>query len=110
MSDYTKYRGKCKTFCEKAIGKDPTLTLVRGYYFCPIWNKEDQHWWTVKKDGSIYDPTKDQFPSKGHGIYREFDGTAPCEQCGKILNENEFQYMGNYITCSTKCSMALVGL
>jgi len=30
ISDYEKYRGKCKEFSEALIKKDPTLRLVRG--------------------------------------------------------------------------------
>ena len=33
---YKKFRGKCKEVCEEACEKDPSLTLVRGHYFCPI--------------------------------------------------------------------------
>lgn len=61
--DYLKYRGKCKEFCEAAIAKDSALALVRGHYFDFQWG-EQPHWWTVRTDGTIYDPTKDQFPSR----------------------------------------------
>ena len=33
-SDYMKYRGKCKEICEQEIVKNPSLTLVRGTYWC----------------------------------------------------------------------------
>ena len=73
LTDYQKYRGKCKEFSQEAVLRDPTLRLVRGFYHCPFWG-EQPHWWTVRLDGSIYDPTKDQFPSKGLGNYEEFTG------------------------------------
>lgn len=110
ISNYLKYRGKCKEFCQRAIEKDPSLRLVRGYYYCPVWDVEEQHWWTERPDGSIYDPTKKQFGSQGTGTYREFDGTLPCAECGKIILEKHIVHMGHYQVCSTKCALRLVGL
>lgn len=109
-SDYSKYRGKCKELCAEAIQKDPSLRLVRGYYFCPIWNTEEQHWWTVKPDGTIHDPSAKQFPSKGCGIYTEFDGTVTCEECGKKIKEEDCIMQGPYPVCSTLCACRLVGV
>jgi hypothetical protein len=102
-SDYMKYRGKCKEFCQKAIQEDPTLTLVRGWYFCPIWNTDNQHWWCKRQDGTIYDPTKDQFPSKGHGVYTEFDGYFPCEYCGKEVHEKDAYFVEQHVYCTGAC-------
>jgi len=85
-TDYIKYRGKCLKMCKEAIELNPELRLVRGYYYCPIWNKKEAHWWTVELDGEIYDPTKDQFPSRGMGDYEEFNGIL------NVLNvERKFQ-------------------
>lgn len=109
VSDYIKYRGKCKEFCEKAIEQDSTLKLVRGHYHCPVWG-EQAHWWTVRADGSIFDPTKDQFPSKGIGEYVEFDGRLSCEECGAETTEDTGVIMGNYICCSGRCARRLVGV
>ena len=78
--DYIKYRGKCKEYCEALIAKDPTLKIKRGYYYDPVW-EDQQHWWCVDSKGNIIDPTKDQFPSKGTGIYTECDGTFNCSDC-----------------------------
>lgn len=110
QSNYSKYRGKCKEYCEKAVAENPTLTMVRGYYFDPIWNTEEQHWWTVNPDGEIYDPTVKQFPSNGVGIYTEFDGNITCEECGKIVKEEDGQGIGSFMVCSTSCACRLVGL
>ena len=108
-SDYLKYRGKCKELCEQAIAADPTLTLVRGHYYCPAWG-EQAHWWCVRHDGTIFDPTKDQFPSKGIGEYVPFDGKAHCAQCGKEGAEEDFHYEGRYAFCGDACHMRFVGL
>ena len=109
-SDYAKYRGKCKESSLLAVEKDPTLRLVRGFYFCPIWNWEEEHWWTVRENGRIFDPSAGQFPSKGHGVYREFDGTVECEECGKVVDEGCVIMMWRHPVCSMKCGKKLVGL
>ena len=110
QSDYLKYRGKCKSLSEQWVAEHPEYRLVRGYYFCPIWNNEDAHWWTVAQDGTIYDPSKDQFPSKGMGIYTEFDGTVECAQCGKTIQEEDARFDSRYAFCSGDCNMRFVGL
>jgi hypothetical protein len=104
--DYS-LRGKCKELSEALIVEDPTLTLVRGYYHCPFWGKQE-HWWCKSEDGNIIDPTKDQFPSKGIGEYEEFNGICECETCGKEVPEEKVQFAGRYPCCSYECCMKLV--
>ena len=89
--------------------QNPELTLVRGFYHCPFWGKQ-QHWWTQYPDGTIYDPTKNQFPSKGCGEYELFDGMCECEECGKKVKESEAIFEGRFALCSTECLFKLVGL
>lgn len=101
-SDYMKYRGRCKEMSEELISRRPELILVRGYYLCPSWGKQP-HWWCVDKDGTVIDPTKDQFPSKGFGEYVEFDGFFDCSNCGKRVSEEECNPYGNYVFCSGEC-------
>jgi|GEM_PF-2387843 len=108
-NDYIRYRGKCKEMVDSACESDPTLTPVRGHYICPIWGKQ-QHWWTVRADGAIYDPSCKQFPSKGFGDYVPFNGSYECSECGKIVKESEADIDGRYVFCSTKCHMKFVGL
>ncbi len=108
--DYTKYRGRCREMAEEAVRIDPTLRLVRGHYYCPIWNSEEQHWWTVRPDGSVYDPSRKQFPSAGHGFYEEFDGFIDCEECGKHVKEEEATIDGTHAFCSNECYGRHVGL
>jgi hypothetical protein len=109
-SDYKKYRGKCKEFCEIELAKDPTLTIVRGHYYCPVWNTNEPHWWLVSTEGKIIDPTKLQFGSKGMGKYIPFNGYVNCSECGKELKEEEADIEGNYCFCSTNCHLHFVGL
>lgn len=108
-SDYLKYRGKCKEMAEAAVAADPSLTLVRGHYCCPIWG-EQQHWWCKKPDGAIVDPTKNQFPSRGIGEYFEFNGTISCANCGKEIHEDDADIDGNYAFCSYECHGRFVGV
>lgn len=109
LSDYVKYRGKCKEMSEALVKENPELRLVRGYYFDALWGKQG-HWWCEDKDGNIIDPTKDQFPSKGHGHYQEFDGWFECAQCGAPVHEDKATFEGNYVFCSTRCFGRFVGV
>jgi hypothetical protein len=111
LSDYLKYRGKCKEYVEKAVKEDPTLLAVRGFYYDAAWGRQ-AHWWCLKQDGTIFDPTAKQFPSKGYGVYEEFDGFIECEECGKTVHESKAIIVGNgnYAVCSYECNLKLVGL
>jgi len=108
-SDYAKYRGKCKKYSEALIRERPDLNLrlVRGYYYDYVWG-EQAHWWCEAPDGTRYDPTARQFPSKGHGAYVEFDGFYECEVCGVRVAEEDVVPCGSYPTCSNRCAMRLV--
>ena len=110
-SNYQKYRGKCKEFCEELVKKCPDLRMVRGHYWDPIWNRDEPHWWCVDKDGVINDPTRFQFPSGGVAeYYTEFDGNVDCAECSKTMKEDDASFYGNYAFCSSKCTMRFVGL
>jgi len=95
---------------EAACAEDPTLTIVRGHYFCPLWGTEEPHWWCVDQNGKIFDPSKEQFPSKGCGIYTPFNGRVKCSECGKEMAESEARFHSNYAFCSMRCNMRFVGL
>ena len=110
-SDYSRFRGRCKDLVDEAVSKDPTLTAVRGHYFCPLWNREDQHWWAVRPDGTILDPSVCQFPSKGFGIYTPFDGMVTCSECGKTMEEDDAaKISGKYAFCTEVCYGRFVGV
>jgi hypothetical protein len=110
QSNYLKFRGKCKELSEEACSKDPALTLVRGHYWCPIWNSEEQHWWTVRPDGTVFDPTRAQFPSNGVGVYTPFNGLLNCSNCGKEMKEEDASFDSNYCFCSGLCHGRFVGI
>ena len=104
-NDYLKYRGKCKEMSEALVAEDPTLTLVRGHYWDFMWG-DQPHWWCVKADGTIVDPTAKQFPSKGFGTYTPFNGMlecAECAECGDEIAEEDASIEGNYAFCSGRC-------
>ena len=107
--DYGKYRGKCHEFCVALLKEDPTLSMVRGWYECPMWGRQ-QHWWCKKEDGTIVDPTVKQFPTKGVcAEYVEFDGMIDCEECGKRVSEEEAHFDGHHTFCSGSCYARCVG-
>ena len=109
QTGYAKYRGKCKEYVDRAVKQDPTLTPVRGHYHCLFWGKQP-HWWCARENGSIYDPTVNQFPKPHVGEYVEFDGVVACAECGESMAEDTAIFYGNYAFCSTKCNMRFVGL
>lgn len=92
--------GKCAELTLEMQADFPELIRVCGHYYCTGWG-EREHWWLKTPDGVIVDPTKEQFPSKGHGPYVELDKDAPiptgmCPNCG------EYCYTGGTL-CSDKC-------
>lgn len=112
VDDYLKYRGKCKEFSEALIKEKPELRLVRGFYYCPIMNKEEQHWWCEDKNGKIIDPTRKQFPSNGLGSYREFDGYYDCDNCNGKIHEKDKNLInaGSKIFCCAECYGYFMGV
>ena len=110
LSNYEKYRGKCKEMSEALCKENPDLTLVRGHYYCPIWNSNEPHWWCIDKEGKIIDPTKLQFPSGGSGIYTPFNGYCECAECGKKILESEATTDGRFAFCSSGCYGRFVGI
>lgn len=96
-------RSTCEEAAIAACDRDPSLRLVRGHYWCPLLNTEEAHWWTVRPDGSIYDPTREQFMSAGAGAYTEFAGTITCEHCGQKAQEEEASFAGGHAYCSYDC-------
>ena len=102
ISDYEKYRGKCFELASAACTADPSLTLVRGWYHCPIWGNQ-AHWWCVKPDGTIVDPTAKQFPSAGLGAYEPYDGMITCEYYSKEVPEQDACMVEHHTYCSNEC-------
>lgn len=103
MSDYLEYRGQCKELAEAAASADPSLQIVRGFYLCPLWGKQ-AHWWCVRPNGEIVDPSVRQFPTAGVGAeYVEFDGNIECEFCQKLVPESDAYCYAQHAYCSYEC-------
>lgn len=101
-------RGKCQEMATAAVEADPTLTLVRGWYHDPRWGSQE-HWWAVRPDGTIVDPTSEQFPVGGIADwYEPYAGVFPCQGCGRDVREDDEE---RYESCCTwRCYGRMVGL
>jgi len=107
--NYSKYRGKCKEYCEELCAKDPSLRLVRGWYDDILWGRQ-MHWWCVDANGVIIDPTVNQFPSQ-YGEYIEYNGILRCDQCNtEVSEEYAIVLSGRYAACSLKCANRFLGI
>lgn len=108
MTQDTSLRGKCEEYAKAAAEADSTLTVVRGWYVDPIWGREE-HWWTTRPDGTIYDPTAAQFPMGGVAEwYEPFAGLYPCGGCGTEITEETARVNSGY--CCGHCYAVDVGL
>lgn len=54
-------RGKCHQASQAMVAAFPELRLVAGLVYQELGWGGNQHWWCVAPDGSIVDPTADQF-------------------------------------------------
>ena len=96
--------GTCAEVTEEMQDEFPELKRVRGHYLCSSWGSRS-HWWCVTPDGQVVDPTADQFPSLGSGVYTPWDETKD-EPTGMCMNCGEYVYSGR-ISCSNKCQTLL---
>lgn len=102
-SDYGKYRGRCKEMADDAFAHDQSLTVVCGWYICPFWGKQ-AHWWCVRPDGTIVDPSVKQFPTAGAGAeYVPYAGQVECEYCNKSVAESDVYAVDHHVYCSYEC-------
>ena len=97
--------GQCKEVSRKMAEVFPELKRIRGHYYCWAWG-ERAHWWLADANGTIIDPTAQQFPSKGKGEYVPWpegalEPTGMCPNCGDPC------YDGN-TCCSESCANAYV--
>lgn len=95
-------RGKCKDACSEMRLQFPELRAAAGFVYC-TWGR-DQHWWCVTPDGTVVDPTKEQFQRVF--MYEELDlldpndrarvPTGVCMDCGGDVYESK-------TFCSDQC-------
>lgn len=93
--DYDEAYGNCQELCVEMMEAFPMLTMVRGHYYCSVWG-ERGHWWLKTDDGEILDPSAVQFPTKGNGVYVEWDESA-AEPTGTCPNCGEYCYDGEQV-------------
>lgn len=99
-------RGKCATATEEMVKAFPELRRVGGFVDVE-WGR-DQHWWCVAPDGSIVDPTVEQF-----GLwpvqYEELDLNDPATRAriptGKCMDCGHEVY-GGATFCNEACEAA----
>jgi hypothetical protein len=112
-NNYLKYRGKCKELSNELEKKNPDLIVVKGWYHCPIWGKQQHYWCKNKKTGEIVDPSVKQFPSSMYAdesFYEEYNGFLYCEFCNKTVKETDAKFYIHHVYCSTECLYKDIGL
>lgn len=97
--------GKCASATLEMQKVFPELKRIRGHYHCVIWGTR-MHWWLVDEnneliDNEIIDPTCEQFPTKGNGVYEPWiegspEPTGKCPNCGELCYDNKY-------CCSDSC-------
>lgn len=100
-------RGKCAEATTEMVAAFPELRRAAGFAHV-TWGR-DQHWWCVAPDGTIVDPTKEQFEFGVVLQYEELDlddpetrsrvPTGVCPNCGDEC------YNGDSL-CSKKCEVS----
>jgi hypothetical protein len=96
--------GQCQEVTEQMLAAFPELIRVRGHYACHIWGPRE-HWW-LDDDGVIVDPTAEQFPSKGAGVYIPWEEGRE-EPTGKCMNCGDYCYGGSFF-CSDACEATVM--
>lgn len=102
--------GTCKQAVEKLVREDPSLTAVTGWYHDALWGARE-HWWATREDGTIVDPTVEQFPTGHHPelrSYEVYDGTLPCRGCDLRIPKE--QHSINTGFCCGGCFADTVGV
>lgn len=105
IDNWTDALGTCAEQTTKMAERFPELKRIRGHYMCPIWG-EREHWWLVTPSGAVIDPTREQFPSGGRGVYVPWDEHAE-EPIGKCANCGGYSYEskgGNNTVCGDACA------
>lgn len=89
-------RGQCDIATREMVAKFPELKRVGGFVY-PPWGRE-QHWWCLAPDGTILDPTREQYPGWCDLGYEAIDLSNPeeakrvptgrCMDCGGDVYEH----------------------
>lgn len=108
-------RAKCQSFTKRFVERFPHLTRIAGFYGAPedVWlNDPDEqcyrteHFWCVDVNGTIVDPTVEQFIRKDMA-YTVLDPLKHKIQIGRCIECGEYIYglrsEGNKCICSPEC-------
>lgn len=101
-------RGCCQEAVEAMVQDFPELRKAAGFVYCD-WGR-DEHWWCVAPDGSVVDPTREQFNIVFE--YEELDLNDPKTRdrvpIGRCVNCGEETYRSSYSSevCSESCASA----
>lgn len=106
-------RGFCHSISQEMVAEFPELRLAKGY-FEDDYGAKRSHWWCIAPDGTIVDPTIDQFESNFKitaSRYEEYDelkhGPLPigkCYNCGSYIYADEQDDNYSSISfCEQKC-------
>lgn len=113
-----RQKNACYSATHDIAKEFPELKLCRGwahYKYDLSWQKGyecwDQHWWCEAPDGTIVDPTNEQWLDERGGVvtgYEKYDvkfhGPEPigkCMGCGSIIYPED--YDGSTSFCSKDC-------
>ena len=93
INDLGNAYGQCHTESKCMAKQFPELKLTRGHYYDDIWGRRE-HWWLTADDGSIVDPTANQFPTRGQGVYYPWiegakEPTGKCVNCGEYVYDDQ---------------------
>lgn len=106
-------RAACNDFTKKFVTKFPHLKRVGGFY-CQSQNAKrerpgTEHRWCVDVDGTVVDPTEEQFSIKG--VHVPLDEMFHIIQIGRCMNCGEYIYGlkkdGPKSCCSDECATQL---
>jgi hypothetical protein len=105
---YGSSHQRCAEFTRQMAERFPELRRVAGFYLTPTGASHGEHWWLETADATVVDPTADQWPSMGTGIYERYDparhlvSKGRCPSCGTGL----YSRAGSY-PCSRDCDESL---
>lgn len=83
--------GRCEELARAACDQDPTLSLERGWFYDRLTGRQYEHWWTVRADGTIFDPSVGQFAAAALATdadYHPYRGVFNCYGCGTPVHED----------------------